>query len=200
MVEADRKREVILEKAILRFSHFGIQKTTMNEIADDLSMSKPSMYYYFPDKSALILAVVERIIAEYQERLALLFEDVQDIKDALFSMLELRREFLQKYFMLHLTDQTELNLLKEEIRLSINHIRTNEILLFKEVFEKGIEKGQIRQLDAEHTAALFIDMLSGISYCIAARQEKRLLPDPGFFDEVLLKQKELSEIFLNGLK
>ena len=80
MVEADRKREVILEKAILRFSHFGIQKTTMNEIADDLSMSKPSMYYYFPDKSALILAVVERIIAEYQERLALLFEDVQDIK------------------------------------------------------------------------------------------------------------------------
>ncbi|WP_262496286.1 TetR/AcrR family transcriptional regulator [Daejeonella oryzae] len=43
--------------AIKRFCHFGISKTSMAEIAEDLSMSKTAMYYYFPDKQNIILAV-----------------------------------------------------------------------------------------------------------------------------------------------
>ncbi|RYZ16531.1 MAG: TetR family transcriptional regulator, partial [Chitinophagaceae bacterium] len=35
----DQKRESILEAAIRRFAHFGVSKTTMNEIAADLSIS-----------------------------------------------------------------------------------------------------------------------------------------------------------------
>ena len=101
-MEADRKRELILEKAALRFAHFGIQKTTMNEIAEDLAISKPLVYYYFPDKVSLVVAVVEKILTEYQERLVALFAKSKDVKAAIFSMLDLRREFLQKYFMLHL--------------------------------------------------------------------------------------------------
>jgi AcrR family transcriptional regulator len=52
MVETDKKRDVIIEGAIKRFIHYGINKTTMNEIAEDLSVSKPSLYYYFPDKNS----------------------------------------------------------------------------------------------------------------------------------------------------
>ncbi len=69
MVETDRKRETIIDGAIKRFTHFGINKTTMNEIADDLSVSKPSLYYYFPDKGSLIMGVVERIFNDYFDTL-----------------------------------------------------------------------------------------------------------------------------------
>ncbi|MGI8637960.1 MAG: TetR/AcrR family transcriptional regulator, partial [Segetibacter sp.] len=41
----DKKRDVIIQAAQKRFSHFGVDKTTMNEIADDLSISKASLYY-----------------------------------------------------------------------------------------------------------------------------------------------------------
>lgn len=51
MIVADKKREQIIEGAIKRFSHFGINKTTMNDIAEDLAVSKPSLYYYFPIKN-----------------------------------------------------------------------------------------------------------------------------------------------------
>ncbi len=44
MAETDKKRDVIIEGAIKRFIHYGINKTTMNEIAEDLSVSKPSLY------------------------------------------------------------------------------------------------------------------------------------------------------------
>ncbi|MGV3508696.1 MAG: TetR/AcrR family transcriptional regulator [Sphingobacteriaceae bacterium] len=199
-MEADRKRELILEKAALRFAHFGIQKTTMNEIAEDLAISKPLVYYYFPDKVSLVVAVVEKILAEYQERLIALFAKSKDVKDAIFSMLDLRREFLQKYFMLHLGDQTDLHLTKQELKESILHIRKREINLIKEVFDRGVELSMIKLDNTESAAELFIDMLAGINICVLARREKQLVPDDQGFEEVLTKQKELSRIFLNGIK
>lgn len=199
-MQADRKREMILEKASLRFAHFGIQKTTMNEIADDLSMSKPSLYYYFPDKVGLVVAVIEKIVTDYQDRLARLFKGARNIQDAIFSMLDLRREFLQKYFMLHLADFNDVHLTRQELRKSINHIRNNEIQLVKEVFEKGIKLNEIKSDDAVHSAELFVDMLAGINICVLARQDKQVVPDDKGFEEVLSKQKELSAIFLKGIR
>src|ERR1700749_4271897 len=63
----DIKREKILEPSHQRFLHYGYSKTTMNEIAGDLSMSKALLYYYFPDKSELYVAVMRKLAADYIE-------------------------------------------------------------------------------------------------------------------------------------
>ena len=52
--QQDVKKEKILEAAHHRFLHFGYSKTTMNEIAGDLSMSKALLYYYFPEKASFM--------------------------------------------------------------------------------------------------------------------------------------------------
>ena len=200
MIVADKKRDLILEKALARFAHFGVQKTTMNEIADDLAMSKPSVYYYFPDKISLVVAVIERIFGEYQEKLAVLFDRAATMQEALFSMLELRSDFLQKYFMLHLRDNhSEISLSHADIKKAITNIRHHEIQLIGAAFERAIKKDHLRVTDAEHTAELYLDMIAGISVCIMAKQEKQLLPDHTGFDEVLSKQKEITQLFLKGL-
>ena len=59
MDSQDKKRQLIIDSAIKRFAHFGLSKTTMTEIASDLSMSKALLYYYFPDKISLYSAVLE---------------------------------------------------------------------------------------------------------------------------------------------
>jgi AcrR family transcriptional regulator len=41
----------------------------MNEIAGDLSMSKALLYYYFPDKSELYMAVMRKLANDYLELL-----------------------------------------------------------------------------------------------------------------------------------
>ena len=63
----DSKIVLILEAARKRFAHYGIAKTTMNEIAADIGMSKASLYYYFPDKERLFVAVVDKDIDEFVE-------------------------------------------------------------------------------------------------------------------------------------
>ncbi len=195
----DTKQELIIEKALQRFAHFGIQKTTMNEIADDLAMSKPLVYYYFPDKTSLIIAVIERIIGEYQDRLSLIFEQSKSISKSLNSMLELRMEFLERYFMLHLEDNTEQSLGREDVKSSISRIRANEITLIAKVFEKGIKGGSIQISDPSHTAELFNTMLSGLAMWTLGEQKKQLIPDIASFKLLLEKQKELTDIFLRGI-
>lgn len=201
MIVADDKRDLILEKAVARFAHFGIQKTTMNEIADDLAMSKPSVYYYFPDKISLIVAVIERIFRQYQEKLAILLDKATGIQEAIFSMLELRNEFFRNYFMLHLRDNfSDISMSNNEIKNAIVKIRAQEAEQLKTVFERAIKTESIKVTDTGHTAELFLDMLAGISICIMAKQQKQLVPDSSGFSEVLSKQKELTQLFLNGLR
>src|SRR5947208_16334089 len=93
----DKKRDAIIEAAKKRFSHFGVDKTTMNEIADDLSISKASLYYYFPDKLNLYGAVLQQIIgAEESNEQTLLKE--KDLLKALTIYLEARTEFITKNY------------------------------------------------------------------------------------------------------
>src|SRR5215203_1133931 len=93
----DQKRDAIIEAALKRFAHFGVAKTTMAEIAADLSISKASLYYYFPDKLNLYAAVLQSITesgAEIDD------EDLAKQKDpfkAITFFLEKRTDFIIKY-------------------------------------------------------------------------------------------------------
>lgn len=55
----DLKRSRILEAAKRRFGRHGIRATTMQDIASDADIAVGTIYQFFPDKDALILAWVE---------------------------------------------------------------------------------------------------------------------------------------------
>jgi AcrR family transcriptional regulator len=50
MDEKAQTRAMILDAAGKRFRHYGYQKTTMSEIASDLSMSTGNLYRFYPSK------------------------------------------------------------------------------------------------------------------------------------------------------
>ena len=58
--DSQSKTEQIIKFAQKRFGQYGFEKTTMNEIASDLNMCKGSLYYYFPDKEHIYLAVAKK--------------------------------------------------------------------------------------------------------------------------------------------
>ena len=54
-------KQRIHEKSLDHFLRFGFSKVTMNEIAEELGMSKKTLYHYFPSKEDLLAAVVTRL-------------------------------------------------------------------------------------------------------------------------------------------
>lgn len=93
----DKKRDSIIEAAQKRFLHFGVDKTTMHEIAEDLSISKASLYYYFPDKLNLYGAVLQKIIEAEQANEAALTNEKNVLK-AINKFLEARTESIIKNY------------------------------------------------------------------------------------------------------
>ncbi len=50
------KRDIIINSAIKRFRHYGVSKTTMQEIARDSEIAVGTLYIYFKNKSDIVIA------------------------------------------------------------------------------------------------------------------------------------------------
>ena len=201
MVETDKKRENIIDGAIKRFTHFGINKTTMNEIADDLSVSKPSLYYYFPDKGSLVLGVIERIFSDYFEALKKVYDTDVTLDVNLHNFIEIRHHFFQKYYMLHLSGGSpDSSLNTDEVRHYVQTRKLEDLNFHTKIFQHAVEKGEIEVEDMEKVPELYMTSLAGITSLCLMQGNKELFPSKKELKEMLEKQINLSKIFIKGLK
>jgi len=66
-----KTRQEILRAALKRFAHAGYAATSVHQIVGDAKVSKPTLYYYFPDKAGLFQALVNEA---HDERFRLMRE------------------------------------------------------------------------------------------------------------------------------
>lgn len=87
----DLKRQRILNAAKRRFGRFGHRSTTMQDIADDAGVAVGTIYQFFADKDALILAWVQ----EHRELIRAQWQDVISRREAADEKL---KEFIRVRF------------------------------------------------------------------------------------------------------
>lgn len=75
MDKTDTVREQILDAAWDRLSHYGLNKTTMVEIAEDCSMSAANLYRYFKNKNDIASACCGRAMDQTADELSELVRD-----------------------------------------------------------------------------------------------------------------------------
>jgi AcrR family transcriptional regulator len=62
-------REDIYAAALASFEEHGVRRTLMEDVARQAGVSRPAIYYYFPDKDALVLEVIVRQVREIHRRI-----------------------------------------------------------------------------------------------------------------------------------
>lgn len=194
----DSKRDAIIEAAKRRFSHFGVGKTTMNEIADDLTISKASLYYYFPDKLSLYAAVLRDIIDSdnvYHQA----YESEADPGKALLLYLDNRIRFLNKYY--NILEHLQVANLRtsKELAPVFTLVRNRQTGIIAGIIERGRVSGQLEVVQANKTAELLLDCMEGISSA-ALSEQNNFAPDKKIFQAILKREKELAVIFMKGLR
>jgi len=202
MAETDKKRELIIEGAIKRFVHFGINKTTMNEIAEDLSVSKPSLYYYFPDKLSLILGVVEKIFDDYFEALYKDQKQATSFESVLLSVIEIKHRFFLRYYMLHLSyGNPDSAISSPELKAYLEKMLDKIRDFHEEIFENAVRNQEIEpQEDVRKLAELYLACQSGLTSLCISHGNKELFPGKKELKLMKEKQISLSKIFIKGLK
>jgi AcrR family transcriptional regulator len=197
--QQDIKREKILEASYQRFLHYGYSKTTMNEIAGDLSMSKALLYYYFPDKSELYMAVMRKLANDYLELLEGSAGQFSNLRDAFLFQVNTHHNFIVTNY--NFFDYVRLNEqnLPDTIWSIVSQIRDTETKLLMQAIQSETEKGSIHPVaNPAEIVDVFLDALQGIK--VGAMQKKVNFPRKEHLDEIHNKRLLLIDIFVKGLK
>jgi AcrR family transcriptional regulator len=196
--EGSVKQEHIVDAAIKRFSHFGINKTTLAEIADDTGISKPSLFYYFADKSDLLEAVGRRIINEFVEGFEAVLTSAISVEKGLSEFLLVKRSFFKKYLLLALqADSVEMNKMSPQLLKTIVQARKRTELLLADLLSSGVGCKELRPVDVSKTSKLILETLEAFEYAIKYKSSLIELKD---IDVLFDKEQEVVQLLLNGLK
>ena len=199
--QQDIKREKILEASYQRFLHYGYSKTTMNEIAGDLSMSKALLYYYFPDKSELYMAVMRKLAGDYLKRLENKFDQFNELREAFLFQVNTHHDFIVSNY--NFFDYFRLNEqnLPDTIWETIGHIREAEVKLLANAIQSEIDKDNIRPAAGPaEIVEVFLDALHGIKVGGSVPHKKMNFPHREDLEEIHKKRLLLIDIFVKGLK
>ena len=194
----DQKRDAIIEAAIKRFAHFGVAKTTMTEIATDLSISKALLYYYFPDKLSLYAGVLKSITEEAGENDKDLIEGEKDPIKAIHLFLERRTEFIIRYHNILEYLKSVSPAMPDEIRQLFEFFRNHELGRISQIIEKGRQSNLFKVEETKKMAELYLDSLHGIRHSIL-NFHTPFFPDKKQFQAILKREKSFSTIFFKGL-
>jgi TetR/AcrR family transcriptional repressor of mexJK operon len=192
----DEKRERILEIALKRFTHYGMEKTTMSEIADDLGASKASLYYYFPDKKGLCLAVTEKLFEGYFDDLTNKIKQSKSADSALLQVLEVRHDLVRRHF-LFLMYFKQLHDNKQLEQFLDNRFRLREKELVADCIQEGVWNGDYEVVNVAEAADVYLDVIESIPMLMFKRDNYKL-PDAETFSQVMRKTLVAAHYVIRG--
>jgi AcrR family transcriptional regulator len=156
MDEKAQTRALILDAAGKRFRHYGYQKTTMSEIARDLSMSTGNLYRFYPSK----LDIAEAHAHFHEEDEDRMMEDIiAQNEPALDRLRKFSSMVLEETF--RVIDESKkvfelAQAISRERPAYANRRLAQERVYLKTLLREGIEDGTFEPIvDLEQTAEMF---------------------------------------------
>jgi AcrR family transcriptional regulator len=162
MVKPSATKDKIFKEAASLFSENGFERTTMQDIARRVKISKPAIYYHFPNKQNLFEELIASAMEQARLRIELIAasdkDPVQKLKDfAAGRFRDCKRHPEQSRFLFDVATGS----LRKEI--SLDHVKmfADQSRNLANILKEGKEKHLIRQdLDFEEFAFLLIGSIN----------------------------------------
>lgn len=199
MENQDKKRILIIEAALKRFAHYGLAKTTMTEIAKDITFSKALLYYYFPDKLSLYVSAVEHLMHVMSRELVKSIDKTKTSTEGILKLLQKRQAYIQKYYNLFESNQIIGNELPDDLYEKFQRAKTFEAIIISSLFTRGVASGELIIEDPKLATDIFIEALSGIHFNILSKG-KLMFPGKEQFKQIFIKEKMFADIYMAGLQ
>ena len=154
------EKQKILDFCSEKFVSEGFYKTTVDEIAQEIHISKNTIYKYFPNKENLIWAAIENIIARVSTKITTVLDSDDNALEKLVKMLGILSSNIIRFTDKWLRDmQIHAPLLWEKV----DSIRQK--IMYKNI-SKIIRQGQKEKLFKDYPAELiitiFVSSLRGV--------------------------------------
>jgi TetR/AcrR family transcriptional regulator len=159
----DSKVEIILDAARKRFAHYGLSKTTMTEIGNDIGMSKAALYYYFADKERLFIAVLKKDIAEFESAVQDLLAKPTRASFKLKKYVAVRSELFHKLLNLAKLENANLGELVNPLYNDLKStLLEREKAMVRAILESGIKTREFVRFPLDEYVEVFVVGMVGL--------------------------------------
>jgi AcrR family transcriptional regulator len=180
----EKTRKRIVAHAERVFRERGFRKVTVEELCADLGMSKRTFYRYFPDRDALVVAVVVERVEGYVP------EIVENLTSAgpVDAILKKHFDLLIHNVLANVSTQmmVDIQVLMPELWDWIDQLRSGAVSIITELLGRGQQEGTIRpDLDPTVAGKLIQGILTNVAH-------PRFMADQGLsFDQFITTFKGL---------
>ena len=169
--EKDARQQIIITAAEELFAHFGLRKTTMEDIASKSKMGKSTLYYYFKSKEDIFAEVIHKESKILQGKLSKNIQLADTPQAKIDAYVYTRMKHLKKLsnYYLTLTDEyLEQYAFVERARQHFLEYEMNSLI---SILQEGIEDGAFQVADVEETARAIAIAIKGLEYPLLIQKE-----------------------------
>ena len=164
MTNDNEQKERILSAATNLFSRFGLEKTTMEDIAKAAGKGKSSLYYYFKSKEDVYAEVIRKEIAGLKTTIRKAIEEEDDPYNKFTKFVGTRLNYLNKKADQYITIRDEYLKHYQFIQNLTADYSDWEMSIIKDIIEYGRDKGLFLVTDSETISRAIFFALKGLEY------------------------------------
>ena len=160
------RMDLILDSAERLFVEKGFTNTSINDIAEAADFSRTSIYQYFSGKEEIYLRILERYtglltrsVIKATANVSTAPEKIRVFLGAMRRMIRERPSFFTLYFIERHQVEPRLS---AELRTRLNAERRVLENVFRDFYRRGIEKGEVRNIDVKDASNLFFAQITGM--------------------------------------
>ena len=164
MPSDSEKKEKIISAATSLFARFGLEKTTMEDIAKAAKKGKSSLYYYFKSKEEVFAEVIRKEIAGLKTAIIEAIEKEDDPYNKFRKFVDARLNYLNEKADQY-TNVKDEHLKHYEFVENLTADYSNwEISTIKNIVEYGRDKGLFEVTDLDSISQALFFALKGLEY------------------------------------
>ena len=164
------KKELVKEKigrsAMQCFAKFGLDKTTLDDIAQAVGLNKASLYYYYKNKEDIFIEVAlkegEDFINSLQET-TLLKEGIEN-RTAFY--LESRFNYYKNVLNMNRVSVDTLHKILPRFFELYNALMKREKIFLTQLLEKAATEENLMMTDPENTASVLINLTDALKHSV----------------------------------
>ncbi|MFC6039259.1 TetR/AcrR family transcriptional regulator [Paenisporosarcina macmurdoensis] len=136
------KFKQIIDAAVVVIAENGYHQAQVSKIAKQAGVADGTIYLYFKNKEDILISVFQEKMGLFVENLKLIINDGTSSSEKLLKMVENHFRVLATDHHLAIVTQLELRQSNKEIRLKINEVLKEYLMLLDDILIEGIENGE----------------------------------------------------------
>lgn len=159
--EREAKRDAVLRTAAQMFNEKGFHATSLDDVAERLHITKPTLYYYIKNKDDILFQCVSRGLVLLQDAIREVAQSGGTARDKLFAAMRQYAEIVTMDFGMCVIRVGE-DPLPLESRKKLRAMKRELDMEFRQLIQQGMEEGSMTPCDPKMAAFTIAGALSWI--------------------------------------